>query len=101
MVDPACVQKAMNSQTQELEDKQQYYFMYLLWGTFGLSAVRFLGVSSGKARADVVPVLLGGEAAGKVLSKELDSLIPCSDDMCALDEHQKMWPGFVRGVLDF
>jgi chitin synthase len=44
-VNATCLTRAINSQTQDLEDKQQYYFMYLLWGTFGLSAVRFVGVS--------------------------------------------------------
>lgn len=67
-VNATCIIRAMNSQTQELEDKQQYYFMYLLWGTFGLSAVRFIGVSQGEDQADdLVLVLLGGETAWTML----------------------------------
>lgn len=30
---------------KELRDRQDFYFRFILWATFGLSAVRFIGVS--------------------------------------------------------
>ncbi|KAK4688796.1 chitin synthase, partial [Tremellales sp. Uapishka_1] len=38
-----CIENALTFDTTELQDKQQYYFRALLWATFLLSAVRFLG----------------------------------------------------------
>jgi chitin synthase len=41
-----CIVTALNTDSREVQSKQQVYFKYLLWATFGLSAVRFIGVSS-------------------------------------------------------
>lgn len=41
-----CIVNALHYDTRHLQDKQQIYFKYLLWATFGLSAVRFVGVSA-------------------------------------------------------
>ncbi|WWC71534.1 uncharacterized protein I206_105492 [Kwoniella pini CBS 10737] len=38
-----CIQDALKFNTVELQNKQQFYFQALLWATFGLSMVRFLG----------------------------------------------------------
>jgi chitin synthase len=40
-----CITTALNADSREVQSKQQEYFKYLLWATFGLSAVRFIGVS--------------------------------------------------------
>lgn len=40
-----CIVTALNTDSREVQSKQQVYFKYLLWATFGLSAVRFIGVS--------------------------------------------------------
>jgi chitin synthase len=40
-----CIVNALNTDSREVQSKQQVYFKYLLWATFGLSAVRFIGVS--------------------------------------------------------
>lgn len=40
-----CIEDALSQNADNLQDKQQEYFKYLLWATFGLSAVRFIGVS--------------------------------------------------------
>ena len=44
-INGTCIQKAIIFDQDRLQDRQQEYFKYLLWATFGLSAVRFLGVS--------------------------------------------------------
>lgn len=44
-VNGTCIEHAITFDQDRLQDRQQQYFMYLLWATFGLSAVRFLGVS--------------------------------------------------------
>lgn len=49
-VNGTCIENALNSESHELGNRQQYYFMYLLWGTFGLSAVRFIGVNRFRQR---------------------------------------------------
>jgi chitin synthase len=41
-----CIVTALNTDSREVQSKQQVYFKYLLWATFGLSSVRFIGVSS-------------------------------------------------------
>lgn len=41
-----CITQALSLDSREVQSKQQEYFKYLLWATFGLSAVRFIGVSS-------------------------------------------------------
>ncbi|WVQ82320.1 hypothetical protein IAT38_004448 [Cryptococcus sp. DSM 104549] len=38
-----CIKNALEFDEEKLQDKQQFYFMGLLWATFGLSMVRFLG----------------------------------------------------------
>ncbi|KAL7422785.1 Chitin synthase, class 7 [Cryptotrichosporon argae] len=38
-----CIEDALVFENSQLQDKQQYYFRGLLWATFGLSAVRFVG----------------------------------------------------------
>ncbi|KAL1413394.1 Chitin synthase, class 7 [Vanrija albida] len=38
-----CVTNAVDLQSNELKDKQAAYFKFLLWATFGLTAVRFIG----------------------------------------------------------
>ncbi|WVF72834.1 hypothetical protein IAT40_007652 [Kwoniella sp. CBS 6097] len=38
-----CIEDALSFNTEQLQDKQQFYFQALLWATFGLSMVRFLG----------------------------------------------------------
>jgi chitin synthase len=40
-----CIVTALNTDSREVQSKQQVYFKYLLWATFGLSSVRFIGVS--------------------------------------------------------
>jgi len=40
-----CITQALSLDAREVQSKQQEYFKYLLWATFGLSAVRFIGVS--------------------------------------------------------
>jgi chitin synthase len=40
-----CITNALNLDSREVQSKQQEYFKYLLWATFGLSAIRFIGVS--------------------------------------------------------
>jgi hypothetical protein len=40
-----CIVNALNTDSREVQSKQQVYFKYLLWATFGLSSVRFIGVS--------------------------------------------------------
>jgi chitin synthase len=40
-----CITQALSLDSREVQSKQQEYFKYLLWATFGLSAVRFIGVS--------------------------------------------------------
>jgi chitin synthase len=42
-----CITQALSLDAREVQSKQQEYFKYLLWATFGLSAVRFIGVSLG------------------------------------------------------
>lgn len=44
-INGTCIEDALSQNADDLQDKQQIYFKYLLWATFGLSAVRFLGVS--------------------------------------------------------
>ena len=44
-INGTCIEKAIAFDQTRLQDRQQEYFKYLLWATFGLSAVRFLGVS--------------------------------------------------------
>jgi chitin synthase len=46
-INGTCIEMALRHDQDHLQDKQQVYFKYLLWATFGLSAVRFLGVSLG------------------------------------------------------
>lgn len=46
-----CIEDALSNNSLELKDKQQVYFMYLLWATAGLSGVRFLGVSLARCSA--------------------------------------------------
>jgi chitin synthase len=62
-----CIIQALSLDSREVQSKQQEYFKYLLWATFGLSAVRFIGVSWQiwwhEAKADItVYILLGDEA---------------------------------------
>ena len=45
-VNGTCIENALSQNSNDLQDKQQVYFKYLLWATFGLSAVRFIGVSN-------------------------------------------------------
>jgi chitin synthase len=45
-INGTCIQEAIEFDQNRLQDRQQEYFKYLLWATFGLSAVRFLGVSA-------------------------------------------------------
>ena len=40
-----CIDKALNVDTGSLVGRQHVYFRYLIWTTFGLSAIRFVGVS--------------------------------------------------------
>lgn len=40
-----CITHALSLDSKQVQGKQQDYFKYLLWATFGLSAVRFVGVS--------------------------------------------------------
>lgn len=40
-----CITQAISLDSKEVRSKQQEYFKYLLWATFGLSAIRFIGVS--------------------------------------------------------
>ncbi|WRT68438.1 uncharacterized protein IL334_005414 [Kwoniella shivajii] len=42
-INGTCIESALRFNQDELQDKQQFYFQYLLWATFGLSMVRFLG----------------------------------------------------------
>lgn len=42
-INGTCIENALSNSSLELKDKQQVYFMYLLWATAGLSGVRFLG----------------------------------------------------------
>ncbi|RSH88762.1 Chitin synthase, class 2 [Saitozyma podzolica] len=42
-INGTCIENAVNFDTTELRDKQQFYFQGLLWATFGLSMVRFAG----------------------------------------------------------
>ena len=44
-INGTCIEDALSQNADNLQDKQQEYFKYLLWATFGLSAVRFIGVS--------------------------------------------------------
>jgi chitin synthase len=44
-INGTCIEHAIHFDDDRLHDRQQEYFKYLLWATFGLSAVRFLGVS--------------------------------------------------------
>ena len=44
-MDKKCVQAALMAQSASVEVREHVYFRYLLWATFGLSAVRFTGVS--------------------------------------------------------
>lgn len=44
-VNRTCLTQALSSDTKNVQSKQQEYFKYLLWATFGLSAIRFVGVS--------------------------------------------------------
>lgn len=44
-INGTCIEGALSQNADNLQDKQQEYFKYLLWATFGLSAVRFIGVS--------------------------------------------------------
>lgn len=39
-----CITQALSTDSREVQSKQQEYFKYLLWATFGLSAIRFVGV---------------------------------------------------------
>jgi chitin synthase len=54
-INGTCIEQAVSFDQTRLQDRQQQYFKYLLWATFGLSAVRFLGVSGagreGKSKA--------------------------------------------------
>ncbi|ORY35547.1 chitin synthase-domain-containing protein [Naematelia encephala] len=43
LMNATCIETALDSDQNALHGKQQVYFRYLLWATFGLSAVRFLG----------------------------------------------------------
>lgn len=39
-----CISQALEHDGEKLQDKQQIYFKAILWATFGLSMVRFIGV---------------------------------------------------------
>ncbi|KAK8854766.1 hypothetical protein IAR55_003505 [Kwoniella newhampshirensis] len=42
-INGTCIENALSFDAQNLQDKQQIYFRALLWATFGLSMVRFIG----------------------------------------------------------
>ncbi|WVQ74921.1 hypothetical protein IAR50_004529 [Cryptococcus sp. DSM 104548] len=42
-INGTCIENALKLDDAELQDKQQVYFRILLWATFGLSMVRFIG----------------------------------------------------------
>lgn len=41
-----CVTYAISQSGSDLKSKQSAYFQFILWSTFGLSMIRFLGVSA-------------------------------------------------------
>lgn len=49
-----CITHALSLDSRQVQSKQQEYFKYLLWATFGLSAVRFIGVSSASIAFEAV-----------------------------------------------
>ncbi|WVO13477.1 hypothetical protein L204_101097 [Cryptococcus depauperatus] len=42
-INGTCINEALSFDDEKLQDKQQLYFQALLWATFGLSMVRFIG----------------------------------------------------------
>lgn len=91
VMNATCIENALTYDERQLEAKQQVghtwerradhgqiYFKYLLWATFGLSAVRFIGVSppysvalrqSNTDRAGII--LLGNASDGQMLPTQL------------------------------
>lgn len=68
-----CLTQAISLDSKEVQSKQQVYFKYLLWATFGLSAIRFIGVSSFFPLPKRILKLIGSVCT----TGPLDSLVEC------------------------
>lgn len=67
-----CLTQAISLDSKQVQSKQQEYFKYLLWATFGLSAIRFIGVSL-LMRMTAIPKLTSSACT----TGRLDSSVVC------------------------